>query len=70
MGYCGGERRSGFFNGERQRLAGCVSHLAGHLSNHGRATRPRGADTFGKMMKPEKQKAESRNEESKNLNRE
>ena len=70
MGYWGGERRSGFFNGERQRLAGCVSHLAGHLSNHGRATRPRGADTFGKMMKPEKQKAESRNEESKNLNRE
>jgi hypothetical protein len=70
MGYWGGERRSGFFNGERQRLAGCVTHLAGHLSNHGRATRPRGADTFGKMMKPEKQKAESRNEESKNLNRE
>ena len=77
MGYWGRERRSGFFNGERQRLAGCVSHLAGHLFDHGRATRPRGAETFGKMMESEKQKAESRkqkaesrNEESKNLNRE
>ena len=58
MGYWGGERRSGFFDGERQRLAGCVTHLAGHLSNHGRATRPRGAEIFGKMMEPEKQKAE------------
>ena len=58
MGYWGGERRSGFFDGERQRLAGCVTHLAGHLSNHGRATRPRGAEIFEKMMEPEKQKAE------------
>jgi hypothetical protein len=70
MGYWGGERRSGFFEGERRRPAGSVTHLAGHLFDHGRATRPRGAETFGKMMKPEKQKAESRNEESKNLNRE
>ena len=62
MGYWGGERRSGFFNGERQRLAGCVTHLAGHLSNNGRATRPRGAEIFGKMMEPEKQKAEMKSQ--------
>jgi hypothetical protein len=53
IGYWGRKRRSGFFNGERQRLAGCVTHLAGRLFNHGRATRPRGADTFGKTLNRE-----------------
>jgi hypothetical protein len=37
IGYGGREKRSGIFKGERQRLAGCVTHLAGRLLNHGRA---------------------------------
>jgi hypothetical protein len=37
IGYGGREKRSGIFKGERQRLAGCVTHLAGRLFNHGRA---------------------------------
>ncbi len=37
-------KRSRLFIGERQRLAGCVPHLAGHLFNLGRALRLRSAD--------------------------
>ena len=40
-------RRSGFFKGERQRLAGCVAHLAGHILLPGRAMRPRSAERVG-----------------------